>query len=80
MEKQLIDDIVRKLEHIRVVRGELDELFNQSVVSLNRFKVNDMLYSIGQEVREITSLFQTFADLATITYRKNDTQIISNDS
>jgi hypothetical protein len=80
MEKQLIDDIVRKLDHIRIVRGELDVLFNQSVVSLNRFKVNDMLYTISQEVREITSLFQTFADLATFTYRKNDTQIISNDS
>ena len=79
MEKQLIDDIVRKLENIRGVRGELDVLFNQSVVSLNRFKVNDMLYSIGQEVREITSLFKTFADLAPITYNRNNTQIISND-
>ena len=80
MEKQLIDDIVRKLENIRGVHGELDVLFNERVISLNRFRVNDMLYSISQEVREISALFQTFADMATITYRKNDTQIISNDS
>jgi hypothetical protein len=80
MKKQLIDDIVRKLDNIRSVHGDLDVLFNQSVISLNRFKVNDMLFAISQEVREITALFQTFADMATITYRKNDTQIISNDS
>jgi hypothetical protein len=80
MEKQLIDDIVRKLDRIRGVHDNLDVLFKQSVITLNRIKTNDMLYSIGQEVREISALFQTFADLAPITFNKNNTQIISNDS
>jgi hypothetical protein len=72
MEKELLEQIQKKLDKIACIHSSLELQFNRDVITMKRHDINNELYKMNQEVKDIGVLFNTFADEVPITY-KNET-------